>query len=258
MSETESLDREAEDAIADELLRLADSKLLLGYRHSQWMFSGPSLQACNAVSSISQDEFGHARSLYRTYLDASDDERGELMHERDPTEYRNIPSLDEPSETWTEFVVGSLLVDSAINQMISALEYDSVARMSDKIEQEESFHARYRRAWLKRFTDDEDDREVARATIDETFASVYIWFGPESSRPDDVLVDTDLRPPAAEIRTRWLAAVEETIEEFGFSLPDPPSPDWDAWDETRWRQDDGGPDRPSIEQLRGDQSAAFR
>lgn len=258
MTETEALDGETTEAVADELLRLADSKLLLGYRYSQWMFSGPSLEACNAASSISQDEFGHARSLYTAYLDASGADEDALMHGRDPDEYRNVPALDEPSGTWTELIVDSLLVDRALGELISALAYDDVAGMRDKVDQEESFHVRYRRAWLKRFADDEDDREAAQAAIDASFPAVYAWFGPEAARPDDALVDAGLRPPAAEVRARWLADVEATVEEFGFSVPEPPSPDWDDWDGTRWRLGDGGPDRASVEQLRGDHSAAFR
>lgn len=258
MPEADSLDRETAAEVGDELLRLADSKLLLGYRFSQWMFSGPSLEASNAASSISQDEYGHARSLYSAYLDASDADEERLMHERPPAAYRNVPALDEPPDTWIELVVDSLLVDRALGELIEAHSYDGVARLREKIRQEESFHVRYRRAWLGRFADDADDREAAQAAIDGTFPSVYAWFGPEAARSDDALVEADLRPPAPELRARWVADVEATIEEFGFALPDAPSPDWEDWDEERWRLDDGGPDRPGIEQLRGDPSAAFR
>lgn len=266
MTETDALDKETAEAISNELLRLADSKLLLGYRYSQWMFSAPSLEACNAASSISQDEFGHARALYTAHLSMTDDvEEDELMHEREPEEYWNAPALDQTSETWTELVVDAFLIDSAIGELVSALEYDAIGRMQDKIEQEESFHDRYGHVWLTRLAG--DDPEATQAAVDETFESVYAWFGPEndvrqlqadSPRTDEPLVEADLRPPASEVREQWLESVESVIEDVGLSFPDTPSPDREAWDGDRWRLDDGGPDQPSIEQLRGDESAAFR
>ena len=53
------------DARIGLLLALADDELVLGHRLSEWTGWVPYLEADLALSSIAQDELGHARALYR-------------------------------------------------------------------------------------------------------------------------------------------------------------------------------------------------
>ena len=49
---------------AQELLRLADDELILGWRNSEWTGIAPFLEEDVAFSSIAQTEIGHARAWY--------------------------------------------------------------------------------------------------------------------------------------------------------------------------------------------------
>ena len=52
------------DSSTELLLALADDELVLGYRESEWTGVAPLLEEDVALSSIAQDEIGHARALY--------------------------------------------------------------------------------------------------------------------------------------------------------------------------------------------------
>src|SRR3989304_2164923 len=46
------------------LLAAADDELILGHRHSEWTGFAPDIESDVALSSIAQEEMGHARLLY--------------------------------------------------------------------------------------------------------------------------------------------------------------------------------------------------
>ena len=55
------------------LLQLADNKYVLGRRYAEWANSAPLLEAAVAAAAMTQDELGHARSIYplfRTFPEA--------------------------------------------------------------------------------------------------------------------------------------------------------------------------------------------
>ena len=60
----EDLSPQTRDALAELLLTLADDEFVLGFWDSEWTGIAPMLEEDVAMSSISQDEIGHARAWY--------------------------------------------------------------------------------------------------------------------------------------------------------------------------------------------------
>ncbi len=58
------MSEEARVALERFILGLADGKRLLGVRYSDWLLGAPSIESGIAMSSMCQDEWGHARLLY--------------------------------------------------------------------------------------------------------------------------------------------------------------------------------------------------
>jgi ring-1,2-phenylacetyl-CoA epoxidase subunit PaaC len=52
------------DAVRSYLLAAADDELIIGHRHSEWTGFAPDIESDVALSSVAQDELGHARVLY--------------------------------------------------------------------------------------------------------------------------------------------------------------------------------------------------
>ena len=63
------LDAAGRAALERLILSLADSKRLMGIRYSDWILGAPSVETGIATSSMTQDEWGHARLLYAMLKD---------------------------------------------------------------------------------------------------------------------------------------------------------------------------------------------
>ena len=61
----DALDPVVRDALAELLLTMADDEFVSGFTDSEWTGIAPLLEEDVAISSISQDELGHARALYQ-------------------------------------------------------------------------------------------------------------------------------------------------------------------------------------------------
>src|ERR687885_2030730 len=85
--------REGLDAL---LLSMADDEFVIGFSDSEWTGIAPILEEDVAMSSIAQDELGHARALYELLAAILDDGRDAdaIAYDREPTGYRHARLLD--------------------------------------------------------------------------------------------------------------------------------------------------------------------
>src|SRR5215213_11982740 len=86
-----------------ELLRtMADDEFVIGFSDSEWTGIAPLLEEDIAMSSIAQDELGHARALYQLLADVLADGRDEdaIAYDREPEDYRHARLLDHPRGDW--------------------------------------------------------------------------------------------------------------------------------------------------------------
>ena len=72
------------------LLELADDELVVGWRDSEWTGIAPFLEEDVALSSIAQNEVGHARAMYELLSDDADT----LAFDRSPAEYVCAPLVE--------------------------------------------------------------------------------------------------------------------------------------------------------------------
>ena len=62
------------DALIRLIITLADSKRIMGIRYSDWALGAPSIETGVSTSSMTQDEWGHARLLYAMLKSARHEE----------------------------------------------------------------------------------------------------------------------------------------------------------------------------------------
>ena len=77
------------EALRAWLLAMADDDLILGHRHSEWTGFAPDIESDVAMSSISQDEIGHARLLYEQVGTLDDTSPDGLAYGRTSRAFRN-------------------------------------------------------------------------------------------------------------------------------------------------------------------------
>ena len=129
---------------AEQLLRVADDELILGWRNSEWTGIAPFLEEDVAFSSIAQNEIGHARALYHLVAEDRGTTADELAFDRAPDEYRCCPLVElRLVPDWARTVARHYLYETADAVRVDVLKADAderVAGLAAKIEREETYH----------------------------------------------------------------------------------------------------------------------
>ena len=85
-----TLSADQKTALERLILTLADSKRVMGIRYSDWNLGAPSVETGIAMSSMTQDEWGHARLLYAMLKPLGGDPEA-VEHDRARTGAREAP-----------------------------------------------------------------------------------------------------------------------------------------------------------------------
>jgi ring-1,2-phenylacetyl-CoA epoxidase subunit PaaC len=138
---------------AQELLEVADDELVLGWRDSEWTGIAPSLEEDVAFSSIAQNEIGHARALYELAARELGTDADALAFDRDPTEYRCAPLVEQRRMDWAHTIARHFLYETADEIRLAALKESDdaeVAGLAAKMDREEVYHRLHARMWHER------------------------------------------------------------------------------------------------------------
>ena len=111
------------DALDGLLLSMADDEFVIGFSDSEWTGIAPMLEEDVALSSIAQDELGHARALYELLAQLRDDGRDAdaIAYDRSPDEYRHARLLDHGRGDWAMTIARRCLYDTADTVRLEAL-----------------------------------------------------------------------------------------------------------------------------------------
>ena len=93
-----TLPENLKDAAVELLLSVADDKLLLGHRNSDWTGLAPMLEEDIAFSSLAQDEIAHAQALYELAAPLAGRSADQLAFGRSPDQYRCALIVEMPDD----------------------------------------------------------------------------------------------------------------------------------------------------------------
>jgi ring-1,2-phenylacetyl-CoA epoxidase subunit PaaC len=143
---------------AQELLRLADDELILGWRNSEWTGIAPFLEEDVAFSSIAQTEIGHARAWYELAAKELGTDADSIAFDRDPAEYESAPLVElRLVPDWARTIARHWLYESADAIRIEALKTTGdgdIAGLAEKIDREETYHRMHAAMWAGRLRDE--------------------------------------------------------------------------------------------------------
>lgn len=167
MTATHELLPATRNALALLLLSMADDELVIGFSDSEWTGIAPLLEEDVAMSSLAQDELGHAQALYRLLADVVSDGRDadNFAYDRPPEGYYHARLLDHPRGDWADTIVRRYLYDTADSVRLAALAHSSFAALAElvgKIRREERYHVMHVTTWFERLatTDGEPRRRL--------------------------------------------------------------------------------------------------
>jgi ring-1,2-phenylacetyl-CoA epoxidase subunit PaaC len=136
------------------LLSIADDKLLLGTRNSDWTGLGPILEEDIAFSHLAQDEMAHAQALYEFIGEMNGQRADDIALGRKPEEYRCASIVEMPDEfDWATAICRQFFCDHFDAIRFARLSRSNIKRLADlsrRIAAEEAVHTEHSDAWVKR------------------------------------------------------------------------------------------------------------
>jgi ring-1,2-phenylacetyl-CoA epoxidase subunit PaaC len=215
------------DALAALLLTLADDEFVLGFWDSEWTGIAPMLEEDVAMSSISQDEIGHARAWYELLAGLTDDDADRLAFGRAPEDYRHATLMNHARTDWGFTVARRYLYEQADAVRLEALVRSSFAPMSElatKMRREETYHLMHFDVWLRRLAEaGSDARDRLVTALKRLWPDAQAVFTPLPG--EEALVAAGILPePLAELRRRWQERVNAGMAAVGLPELEPVAP----------------------------------
>jgi ring-1,2-phenylacetyl-CoA epoxidase subunit PaaC len=216
------IDAATRDALAELLLAMADDEFVLGFWDSEWTGIAPILEEDVAMSSVSQDEIGHAKAWYELLAGLTDDDADRIAFGRDPAGYRHAALMNHARTDWAFTVARRFLYEHADATRLESLARSShapVAELATKMRREETYHLLHFDLWLRRLAEAGGEaRERLAAALERIWPDAQAVFAPLAG--ETVLVRAGILPDDLEtLRRRWLDRVVPILE--GLRLPVP-------------------------------------
>ncbi len=248
------LPEDARRALQRLILALADTKRLLGIRYSDWLLGAPSIESGIAASSMTQDEWGHARLLYAMLKDFGV-HPVTTEHERQAAEYCSAACLDGEFTDWAAVVAGIVVVDGTLSMALEGFAagcYEPARSRVPKMLAEEEFHRDLGFAWLRQLGEGNDEaRLLVGVAVESMLPDAVTCLLPIDGHAQ-LLAQHGLAADPSEAREQLARRLEDPLSRFGISvMADPAVPDDWIVERSRPR---GAPDDDAVERARGDRN----
>jgi ring-1,2-phenylacetyl-CoA epoxidase subunit PaaC len=205
------------------LLSMADDEFVIGFSDSEWTGIAPLLEEDVAISSIAQDELGHAQALYTLLAELIADGRDAdgIAYDRPAEGYLHARLLDHPRGDWAATILRHYLYDTADAARLEALVDSShrpLAELVAKIRREERYHLMHLEAWLERLARAPGEpRDRLLAALADMGPDAGTVLAPLAGEPA-LIRHGILAEPFASIEARWRDGVGRMFGRLG--LPD--------------------------------------
>ncbi len=218
----DAVDEATRAALAELLLAMADDEFVLGFWDSEWTGIAPLLEEDVAISSLAQDELGHAQALYGLLAELTGQDPDRIAFGREPDAYRHARLLDHPRTDWAFTIARRCFYDTADVARLDALAgsaYAPLAGLVGKLRREERYHLMHVHAWMERLArGPEEARSRLVAAVERLWPDARTVLAPLDAERQ-LLQAGILALPFDEIEQRWLAELSPLFGELGLPFP---------------------------------------
>lgn len=207
------------DARLGLLLALADDELVTGHRLGEWTGWVPYVEEDLALSSIAQDELGHAKALYEIAGDLGPAGGSDaIAFGRQPNEYRNAVICERANHDYAFTLARHYLYDTADDVRTEALlssSFKELAELLRVIRLEERYHLDHARTWFSRLAEGpvEARHRFTQALAGVIGEAIAIF---EPLPDEEALIAEGALPfTSEELLARWLDGVSGDLERVG-------------------------------------------
>jgi ring-1,2-phenylacetyl-CoA epoxidase subunit PaaC len=216
------MDATTREALAELLLTMADDEFVLGFWDSEWTGIAPILEEDVAMSSVSQDEIGHAKAWYELLAGLTDDDADRIAFGREPAGYRHAALMNHARTDWAFTIARRFLYEHADATRLESLarsSYTPIAELAAKMRREETYHLLHFDLWLRRLADAGGEaRERLVTALERIWPDAQAVFAPLEG--EATLLSARILPDDIEtLRRRWLDRVVPTLEALKLPVP---------------------------------------
>lgn len=220
-------------------LQLADNALIIGHRLSEWCGHGPILEQDIALTNISLDHIGQARSFYQyaaaQYNALSPEEQknvfaspmfqqvfgavdeDDLAYLRDVWDFKNTLLVEQPNNDWAFTVARSFFYDAFQYLYYQQLRQGSDAELSaiaEKSLKEVTYHRKWSSEWVVRLGDGtEESRIRMQNAIDQLWSFTGELFTPIAE------VDENAPINILALKEPWTTYITSVLNEATLEMP---------------------------------------
>jgi ring-1,2-phenylacetyl-CoA epoxidase subunit PaaC len=214
-------------ALGELLLTMADDEFVSGFTDSEWTGIAPILEEDVAMSSISQDELGHANALYELLAGIRDDghDADAIAYDRQPGEYRHARLLDHARGDWADTIARRFLYELADEARLASIGngWRPLAGLVEKLRREERYHRMHATVWIDRLARGGDEpRNRLESAVAELGPDAATVFTPLVGE-DELVAAGILTRPLAAAEAAWRGDVTSVFVPLGLRVP-PESP----------------------------------
>jgi len=213
----------SENPFFEYLLRLADDRLVLGHRLSEWCGHGPILEEDIALSNIALDLIGQASMLLKLAGEVEGKGRTDdmLAYFRDAIEFRNAQIVELPNGDFAATIVRQFLFDAwdvLVLDRLTRATNETLAGIAAKALKEAKYHLRHSAEWVRMLGDGTaESHRRAQAALDA------LWpYTAELFLTDDIdrqAVAGGSGVDVGSLLPRWRETVEQVFAEATLTIP---------------------------------------
>ncbi len=212
--------------LIDHTLHLADNSLLLGQRNAEWCGHGPILEQDIAITNISLDLIGQARSFYQyaaSLINESPDKpttpvtEDSLAYLRTEREFKNCLLVEQPNGDWAQTILRQFLFSSyqyLLYQQLQQHTDETLSAIAEKSLKEVTYHLRWSSEWVVRLG---DGTEESHNRMQKAIAELWGYTG-ELFIP--VSYEKEMIPDLPSLKESWLTKVKTVFDEATLSIPE--------------------------------------
>ena len=228
-------------------LQLADNALIYGHRLGEWCGHGPILEQDIALTNISLDYIGQARSLYQHAANMFNTlpegeklaffssvpleekiKKGEQLDEddlaylRDGWDFRNALLTEQPNGDWAMTIARAFFFDTFQHIYYTSLlksKDPQLAAIAEKSLKEVTYHKRWSAEWVIRLG---DGTAESKAKIQDAINHLWSYTGElfANSSAENALLPEGISVDTALLQQQWQDAVAAILEEATLTQPE--------------------------------------
>lgn len=220
--------------LIDYTLHLADTTLILSQRNAEWCGHGPILEQDIAITNITLDLLGQARSFYQYAANQLNEEaelsgnkfpplgglRGatedSLAYMRSEREFKNLLLAEQPRGDWAQTTLRQFLCSSFQFQLYQALlshPDTTLAAIAEKSLKEVRYHVRWSGEWVVRLGDGtEESKQRMYNAIDALWSYTGEMFVPAPYEKESGI-------DVAALKYEWSKQIKQVFDEAGLTIP---------------------------------------